>query len=82
MLDYSPKKVSSKNLEPESFNDEKTSSSKFTIPDPDENEILRMQLAGKEAINRKFQKEREENKELLGWIFALKKKNEISANAW
>ena len=42
MLDYSPKKVRPEHLEPESFNDEKTSSSKFTIPNPDENEILRI----------------------------------------
>ena len=37
MSDYSPEKVRPKHLEPESFNDEKTSSSKFTVPDPNEN---------------------------------------------
>ena len=60
MSDYSPKKVRPKHLEPESFNDEKTSSFEFTIPNPDESDILRIQLAKQEAIDRRFQKEREE----------------------
>ena len=47
-------------LDPESFNDGKTTSSEFTIPDPNEIEVLRMQVAKEEAIKRKFQKEREE----------------------
>ena len=87
---YSPEKVRPKHLEPESFNDEKTSSSEFTIPDPKENEILRIQLAQQEAIDRRFQKEREkkimkayeEKQELLRKIVSLKKKNEITASAW
>ena len=93
MLDYLPRKVRPKNLEPKSFNDEKTSSSKFTFPNPNENEILRIQLAEKEAIDRRFQKEREEKimksyeekKQLHRGIDALKKKkkkNEIVASAW
>ena len=88
--DYSPEKVRPRHLEPESFNDEKTSGSEFTIPDPDENEILRAQLAKQEVIDKRFQKEREEvitknyeeNKELLRRNAALKKKNEIAASAW
>lgn len=60
MSDYSPKKVRCRHLEPESFNDEKTSGSKFTITDPNENGNLKAQLAEQEAINRGFQKEREE----------------------
>ena len=54
MLYYSPKKVRPKHLELESFNDEKTSSFEFTIPDLDENDILRIQLVEKEAIDRRF----------------------------
>lgn len=61
MSDYSLERLRRKHLETEIFNDEKTSSFEFTIPYPDENEILRMQLAEKEAFDRKFQKEREEN---------------------
>ena len=60
MLDYSPKRVRPKHLEPESFNDENTSSFEFTIPNLDENEILIMQIAEKKAIDRKFQKEMED----------------------
>lgn len=88
--DYSLEKVRPKHLELESFNDEKTSSSKFTVLDANENEILRVQLAKKEAIDRRFQKEGEEKimkayeekQELLRKIAALMKKNEIAASAW
>lgn len=49
-----------------------------------------MQLAEKQAIDRKFQKEREEKimkdfeekQELLGKISSQKKKSEIAASAW
>ena len=60
MSNYSPRKVRPKHLEPESFNDEKTTNSKFMVPDPNENEILRIQLVEQEATDRSFQKEREE----------------------
>ena len=60
MSDYSPEKVGPRHLEPKSFNDEKTFGSKFSIPDLDENENLKAHLAKKEAINRRFYKEREE----------------------
>ena len=57
--------------------------------DPDENEILRIQFSKQQAIHRRIQKERkeiimktyEEKQELLRWITALKKKNEIATSA-
>ena len=58
--DFSPEEVRPRHLDPESYNDEKTTGSEFTIPDPDENEILRAQLAKKEATNKRFRKEKEE----------------------
>ena len=54
MSDSSLKGVRPRHLEPESFSDDKTSSSKFTIPNPDEIEILRRQLAKQEAIDRRL----------------------------
>lgn len=41
MLDCSPEKVRPKHLDPKSFNDEKITGSEFTVPNPDENEMLR-----------------------------------------
>ena len=61
MSDSSLKGARPRNLEPESFSDDKTSSSNFTIHDLDEIETLRRQLAEQEAIDRRLQKEREEN---------------------
>ena len=60
LSDFSQEEVGPKHLDPESFNDEKTASSEFTIPDLDEIEILRMQLVEQESINKKLQKEGEE----------------------
>ena len=45
MSDLSLKGARPRHLELESFSDDKTSSSDFTIPDQDEIEILRRQLA-------------------------------------
>ena len=61
MLDSSLKRTRSRHLEPKSYSDERTSSSNFIIPDPNEIDLLRMQLVEKEAIDRRSQKEREEN---------------------
>lgn len=90
LSNYSQEEVRPRHVDPESFNDEKTASFEFTIPDPDEIKILKMQLVEKEAINKKFQKEREEKimksyeekHDLLRRISALKKKNVIATNAW
>ena len=60
MLDYSPKRVRSKYLEPKFFNEDKTSGSKLTIRDPNEIQILREKFAEQEAIDRIFLKGREE----------------------
>ena len=80
------KRARPRHLEPESLSDDKTSSSDFTIPNPDDIETLRMQLAEQEAIDRRLQKEREEKimkafeekKTLLRRIAALKQKNEVA----
>ena len=60
MSDHSPKRTRHKHLEPESCNDERTTSFEFTIPNPNRVNILRMQLVEKEAIDRRLQREREE----------------------
>ena len=60
MLDYSPKKVRPKHLDLESFNEDKTSNSEVIVPDSKEIQTLREQLVEQEAIDRIFQKEREE----------------------
>ena len=86
MLDSSLKGARPRHLEPKSFSDDKTSSSDFTIPDPDEIEVLRRQLAEQEAIDRRLHKEREENimkafeekQTFLRRIAALKQKNRVN----
>ena len=54
MIDHSPERIRPRHLEPKIFYDGKTSSSKFTIPDSDENENLKMHLVEQENIDRKF----------------------------
>ena len=61
MLDSSLKRTRPTHLEPKSFSDERTSSLDFIVPDPIEIDVLRMQLAKQKAIDRRLQKEREEN---------------------
>ena len=90
MLDSSLKRTKPRHLELESFSDERTSSLDFIVPDPYEIDILGMQLAEQEAIDRRLQKEREEKimkafeekKTFLRRIAALKQKNEVSTSAW
>ena len=48
--DYSPERPIPKHLEPESFNDVKTSGSEFTVPDFDEIRILEVECAEQESI--------------------------------
>ena len=45
MSDSSLKRTRPRHLEPESFSDDKTSSSDFIVPNLDEIDVLRMQLA-------------------------------------
>ena len=54
MLDSSLKRTRSRHLELECYSDERISSSDFTIPDPNEIDLLRMQLAEKEAIDKRL----------------------------
>ena len=86
--DFSPERTIPRHLEPKSFNEDKTSDSKLTIPDPNELLVLREKCAEQEAITRRCIKAREEQitnnfeekQELLRQIAALKKKNEMAAS--
>ena len=75
-----------RHLKPESFNEDKTSESELTVPDPNEFLVLREKCAEQETDNRKCLKAREEQitkyfeekQELLRQISVLKKQNEMA----
>ena len=84
--DFSPRKMVSRHLEPESFNEYKTSDSELTVPDPNELLILRERCAEQEAENRQRLKARdeeitrhfEEKQELLRRIAFLKEQKKTA----
>ena len=84
--DYSPERIAPRHLEPERFNEDKTSDSELTVPNPNELLILREKCAEQEAENRQRLKARdeeitkhfEEKQELLGRIAFLKKQKETT----